>query len=282
MNKLFIKLSFILSISVFLVACGGGGGGSGASETPDGLSYTGLSSLASISSTSIASNYVEAYKQLNISDLGNPFPASSSSAMVKTPAATESGTITGNCGGEASYIGSEDNGYIELTFDADDLCSDGTILDGVMTFSGYENNYTIGFSPIRFIIESSNIDYSLSGKFDFTISGNDISLLTQTAIFKNNNNNVSIKVEQWQEVVNTSVSPEQLEVSGRFYHPEYGYVSFTTLEPMEMDGFNASSGEIKLSGDNSVAYITFYPSSYYVELDLNNNGSIDLTETVTP
>ena len=70
-----------------------------------------------------------------------------------------------------------------------------------------------------------------------------------------------------------------LEMSGRFYHPDYGYVVLSTPLAIETGLYDAApnAGVLLLTGrDSTAARLTVLSSDYYqVEMDLDGNGSFE-------
>lgn len=74
----------------------------------------------------------------------------------------------------------------------------------------------------------------------------------------------------------TSGSPQTLTITGTYYDHDYGYVTISTLTPLQVTSLNTwpTAGVLLFSGSNgSKARMTFTFSGYTVEVDTNGNGS---------
>ncbi|MDG6778791.1 hypothetical protein QCB44_08745 [Thiomicrorhabdus sp. zzn3] len=258
-----------------LSACGSGG-----DDNTTELIYEGSTAPATLTSTDQANHYLSSYQAFS-SALDN---STDSASSVRTANATALKTLydlndqqVGECGGTLSYSGSYDDlyGYMDMDYFADDFCNYDVVLDGYFGLIGYDDDFTMTFNLFSMRDTSNTVNLTVQGEVNYLESLNSTKT-TANLILKNNLNDQNLRFENWVETLYTSSFPEELAVSGKLYHPVYGYVTVTTLEAMTTDYYGqADSGKIRLQGDNSTAYITFYASSHLVEVDSDNDGIID-------
>lgn len=269
------KTILLTLIASTLSACGGGG-----EESTTELVYEGSTAPATLTSTGQANDYLSSYEAFS-GALDNPTDSASSvrssySASPKTLYSMDDQQI-GECGGTLSYSGSYDDlySYMDMDYFADDFCSYDVVLDGYFGRTGYDDDFTMTFNLFSMRDTGNGVNITLHGDVDYLESLNSTKTTTNL-ILKNNMNDQNFRFENWVETVYTSSFPEELAVSGKLYHPINGYVAVTTLEAMTTDYYgDPESGKIRLQGADSTAYITFYASSHLVEMDIDNDGSID-------
>ena len=284
-SDLIIVLLFTMSF--FCGGCGGGGGGGGGSdEGVEPLAFSGNDNAALITSENtekivssaffaadtgatigtIASSQVHQddnvldariLKVTQVFDDAIHQVDLSSDHTVTATITTENSTIAGDCGGSAPYTISVDNvaGTFSGTFFFRNYCENEIILAGNAVFSGSIDaitddifEFSLIFNNLR--ITSDGEIYRYDGDTFFDESGTpiivDIDLLIQDPsgdVFWVNNYSLSL-----------TKGPDYIdgEATGRFYHPDYGYVNFTTdvvFRIFETDD-GPSSGSIFFEGDN--------------------------------
>ncbi len=72
----------------------------------------------------------------------------------------------------------------------------------------------------------------------------------------------------------------EITMSGRFYHPDYGYVDIETpdaLVPNDFGTVEFTEGSIRFTGESSSMTLSFSGSSYNVDLDEDGDGTAELT-----
>lgn len=283
MKKSLLRTSIITLLSGNLIACGGGGGGS--DDTASSIAYTGSTAPASLNSPVIASNYISTYTSYSSTSSTTTLssPASSSTASTSTTASIQSisETLNGECGGSMKITGTGDNttGYIDVDVTSNDYCNYGIIGDGNMSMKGYSDDFTLNLNTLTTKYPSYNINMTLAGDINVQYTTSLISTYSNSLVVKDNTANKSYKLANWLENLNLGVYPEQLTLSGKMYHQDYGYVTVSTIDNIEIGVTYPQAGKIEMLGDNSVAWVTFYSSNYLVEIDNNDDGFIDQSTT---
>lgn len=205
-------------------------------------------------------------------------------------------TVAGDCGGTAIFsvdVDSSDSftGEAEYT----NFCYRGMSVSGRILFSGLidDGNFMVGactFDPLQ--ATSERDAFELSG--GMTITDYDLSHLKGEVVF-----NIVLKDALTSEVYmfyRYIIAEEcfsdrcEFELSGRYYHPEYGYVSCgaeydpATHEPFLFSiptGLDyPSEGEFRVSGEVPISAVlsAISPDSYSIKIDnfYDENNTIDL------
>jgi len=275
MHQSTFKMTLATVLTVSLSACGGGGG-SGSSESA--ISYDGVTSAATLSSTDQANDYVNTYD-----DFSDTLTESSVSQTRSTTTRSSLKTVhslneseSGQCGGSIKLSGTYDDvrEYIDIDYIADQYCNYDSVIDGTMSMVGTDNDFTLVFNRLHVDYPDANLNALIHGDIDY-LEGSASTTARTNIILKDYTQNKSFKLENWVENINTTTYPQELSISGKLYNPTHGYVTVSTLQPIIQGSSHPESGEIKLIGNNSTAYVTFYSASYEVELDADNNASID-------
>jgi hypothetical protein len=284
----------LVFVSLTLAACDSGGGGSGGGGGGGDIKYTGLTTPAKIDNT----NAVEIAAAASIAGtvgvegglIGATAPSgiqsdstlgiitravvtaynvtsgnlASLSANV-APLAVDSSTISGSCGGKMSYTLNYDDSSYPVPF------------DGTFTFNQYcEGGVTVSAS----ISLTEGLGYS--SYLTFKLSSNVLLSKDQTdnKVDKTENFKAGLTVYYSGLTITSMI----IGSSGRFYHPDYGYVTFTTPMPMTYYGSDVwpTSGQLKIvedPPDNSATLTAVSNIEYQLDIDYGNDDSID--ETIT-
>lgn len=200
----------------------------------------------------------------------------------KATGATAQQSIPGACGGSASYSVSynEATGSFSGNFSFNGYCEAGETISGSMSFSGLLNIATEDF--ISFDIAVNNLSVS-DGTGSFAIAGNiafsfpspDVMMVRETFNIRDASGTV-YRVEDFVVSVNTNFN--EVELSGRFYHPDHGYVVVAT-NPAFYVPFGSSapeSGSMTITGVNGGAKLSALTGgNYELYLDSNNDGTYE-------
>jgi hypothetical protein len=293
-----IKKQFLSGLLAFvaltLAACGGGGGGGG-------IQYTGLTTPADIDNTNAATIAALATTVGTVGVEGGLIgatapdgttpggtqsdstlgiitrtvvaayhPTSGSVAPLSTdvaPLAVDSGTIAGSCGGSMSYTLNYDSTAYPVPF------------DGTFTFSQYCEG---GVAVTASISLTNGLGYT--GYLTFNLSSNEMLSQDQAndKVYKAENFMASFTV-YYSGLTITSIT---VGSSGRFYHPDYGYVIFTTPTALTYFGTDIwpSSGSLTIVEDStppvdSATITALSNTQYQLDIDYGNDGGIDETST---
>ena len=203
---------------------------------------------------------------------------------------TEQETIYGTCGGHAIGIinGDDSNGNIwgNLTFN--DYCDSNVTINGNTNISGLVNLTTGDIENLTL-----DFDYLTStGVSGSSIMDGTIAIFQKTAgpsitiemylkdilngnVYWINNYNMNV-VDDYPNII--------MNFSGTFYHPLFGYVTFSTVENLVVLSGDSvpSSGIIEMVGENgstggpTKAKISFHQSALLqVEADSDGDGNYD-------
>lgn len=286
-KKLLLPVTAIL-LSLLVTACGGGGGGGGGnSNGSQSITYSGSTQPANL-------------------DSGNAQEVSGS--------ATEMGTF----GGSASLVASanpetstEVTGSSILTRTAikaitNKLNADITAVGAISTFNDSIAGSCGGTSSINMTVDDTAYTFSGTLSFnnlcegDITLSGTaniSGSLSGSTITFTMNIANLVVsdkstgyvyKAENYITTIttDTSVTYMTVTISGKFYHPVYGYVLVSTLSPLEYSGSNIwpNAGAIKVKEDgaapiDSATLTALNSTQYQLDIDLGSDDVVDSSTT---
>jgi len=183
----------------------------------------------------------------------------------------------GQCGGSVTYDGTYDDetDYTDVEVAASNFCNDQQTLNGRLSIEGYSEALTINFNYFNIRDEYLGSNATLNGRTEFIDNYPNYTVKADIVIQDNQLNRLYM-LKNWRETVDETTFTAQISVSGDLYESDKGYVTVSTLEPIEtnVDGY-PESGKIKMMGDGSTAWVTFYSSSYLVEVDSDNDALID-------
>ncbi len=267
--------------------------------------YTGVTSGSqlTLSATSPASYIADKNSSVLvlIQELGetllNAYSASeySSSNIVSRAIVSDSGTINGDCGGTASYTTEADvvTGDFTVTIIFNSFCSSGTTISGTVSYSGkidiatgYFLYFTVSFDSLT--INSSYGSVTLKGNIyydDLYWSLSKISFrATSNLLIRDNATRQVCKLEDYRVIYTATSDYLEFEISGKYYHPNYGYVIVSTTTPFRIyvgnsypsQGVLVVSGKTGIAGGSTAAHLTVLSSTQYqIETDTNGDGLYD-------
>lgn len=305
---IFITTSFLLS----MYGCGGGGGDGGGASS--GITYSGITSQATIDQTN-ATNIAEgAYEggQIggSVGSLGavqetkidRPRCLQLTQAIEKAirqidvhapprvvasgATASESGTIPGACGGNASYTVQADDttGAFSGNFTFNNFCSEGTTLNGAATISGTINinteqltQFTLTFQSLTGTIGTDSL--TLNGTLKYIFQGSTSFTATMEMRLRDNSTGKVYWVNNFVMTVSVASDYVQFGLSGRFYDPDYGYVEISTPTLFRIDsgqdwpsqGVMIFTGKTGIAGGSTKARLTVNSATTFV-VDADTNG----------
>jgi hypothetical protein len=311
----------IMGLAFWFAACSGGGGSDSGST---GLTYSGETSAATISEDNAGTLAVAA---LDAGSSGSAFDLTGMSALsaadpgedtsdrllllgvsrtlqdavgyvdftaasesdVLAAAQSQNNTITGSCGGSASYSISVDTstGAFSGNFSFSGYCADGLTVSGNASFSGIVDTTTeelVSFTFTFSTLTATSASESVTMNGSIAISALD-STITINMTVKNNTTDWIFKVVDYQMVVDDYVTYADYSVSGRFYDPDYGYVDLDTTQTLRVyagDDYPSSGiltlyGEYGTGGGRTSAVVTAIDAtSCRVEVDSDGDGAYEV------
>lgn len=290
------KKLLIAMLSIGLTACGGAATdgadntdstdtGSGDLNNNSGSSsgvYQGLTTKAIIDNVETAEIFVELYMEAeDIVDSDN-FTPSSSQPSNSVPREALNETETGSCGGTLSINGEYDDeqGDFDITSIANDYDDCSMTMDGEYAMEGNWEDFTLTFDNFNMVDNNNDFNMTMDGTSRM-VESNDVYTTTLNIEFAESISGEAIKYENLVSTLDESSYPGEITITGNFYEKSRGYVTISTLEALTVGSYDGpDGGKLKLSGDNSAAYITFYSSGYDIEVDTDNDGNIDETDSV--
>jgi len=286
-----LALIIILAFSLPYIygGCGGGGGGGGDGGV-DSLSYSGIESAADITSGNAQEIVASAYfgadagvgtivipENQGIQDHNNldvpiltvaqvldnaihqvnlrPYGTNTISAIID-----DSDTIPGECGGSAFYTIRIDDvaGTFTGKMTFSDYCEDDIILSGRANFSGSFDILTGDILELSIFFNNlsetnAGETYRFDGEINIVESGG--SILIDLELLIQNPSGEVFWVNNYFITLTEGPGYEDVEATGRFYHPNYGYVDFSTevtLRTLDIDDW-PSSGTLLFEGANNTS-----------------------------
>ncbi len=307
----------ILLMAVSFVTACGGGSGSGA-----GVSYTGVTNQAVITSENAHALIVGAYQGGNtgssqgsilgvesVQDMRNVpsrarliakalrvsldrfelAPDERLPATVLAATITETDTVTGSCGGNASLTASVDTvtGNFSGTMNFNNYCEDDVVMSGRANITGSFDLDEGFFAAMTISTNSLSVQAcgeSLTMAGDITIRIEDFTTV-EIAMDIRLRNDADQKVYWLRDLTMTvteSGNHEDITMSGRYYDPDAGYVLISTPEPLRTSFFDdwPESGFLQADGrDNTWARLTAENAdTYRITADTDGDGTPDLDE----
>jgi hypothetical protein len=317
-NVRYIFLVCLIAFGLIAIV-GSGGGGDGGGTTGNGsdtgLTYTGQTSEAIIDSGNCLAFCVGAYdgakmgtatRQSSVGtdsgeNIGLPRILRLSQALEDSlrqidilsksgerfskDVYTDYGTINGDCGGTASFSISLDDqtGIFSGSFTYTDYCSGGVTLDGSASYSGqFDMNTgelpTFTFSFDNLTSTSAYESYTIDGSVTWNVSGSSYSL-TMDMYMRDNNTEEVFWVDDYSMTLTDLGNEIEFEISGKFYDPDYGYITVSTEEPFVYgyyDYYPYQGVLVVTGGGNTKARLTVLSSdTFKVEADTDGDGTYD-------
>lgn len=297
-----------LSLPYTYGGCAGGGGG----DESDGIIYSGLTNPAEINETNAEDITAGAFSAGLVGDfmMGLSLDQGSNDNLIKefrtvkiplilsdslylidftsssvgdlqAAVQTEKEIIDGNCGGSMSYSVSVDDakGTFNGSFTFSSYCNDGTTINGTARFNGRINMATGEFIEAHLSFKNLSAGgLTLDGdvEIDFTLSPN---LITFNAYGQDPSSGKIYWIRDYSVSIDENTGFVEIEMVGRFYHPDYGYVTLSTTVPFVLhDGDEwPTSGSLIASGaNNSKARITAIDNiNCIIEADIDGDDSYE-------
>lgn len=293
-----VKAMPVVLLLGLLAGCGGGGGEGGSAtgnegnQLSDAAKYSGLTTKAKITTANAVAFTSDAFAAASAGSsaeiLGKMVPRDSSGNNVTLPeiatlvqgtvqkttakraasqavaGASTSNAINGAAGGSAAMTIDVDdatgNFTGKATFSSFKETATGPTLSGTVTLSGYYNKATghydrmsVIFAPLSAVTAKGTFD--LYGNFVFSSKEN-TELLTMSCTLHISTGN-TYWIKDWTY---TLTDGNTLVITGRYYHPQFGFVEISTPWRMLATSFSAppTSGIFQAAGTSCTkARLTF-------------------------
>ncbi|NND65282.1 MAG: hypothetical protein HKM24_04870 [Gammaproteobacteria bacterium] len=175
----------------------------------------------------------------------------------------------------------ENTGVFSAIAALNNCTEDGITSNGNLTFSGSVDLVSFEFdSPLLFtfgnlsISDNDAADITISGTMECDVDNPSMSSCTQNFDVLNNVSDEIFRLENYQ-IVETPISGgTTISISGKFYHPEHGFVELITDTDMFVGDSDEwpTSGVIRLIGlSNSSARITMISTTQFM-LEVDSDG----------
>lgn len=300
-------LSGIVLLTIMLSACGDSGGGGG-------ITYTGVTTQATISDTNATTLSTTAYQGgrvgsasstigivqdsqngqishsrtlVTIQVLEKTFreiDLTPMSSVIVGAVVSVNDTISGDCGGNVAYSISADDQTGDFTgqFTFNNYCSDNDTLSGSASVSGQidmdtEEITSLNLSINNLTISSGGDSFTIAGNIALNLSSSPITV-TMSLLLRDDTGKV-YWVKDFSMTFTEQVGFIEINMTGRFYHPDYGYVDLSTPTPLSINSSDdyPSSGVLVLSGSgNTKVRLTADSSTtFHVDADTDGDGDYD-------
>ena len=316
---MFAKQSFLfiyaIAAALAIYGCGGGGGGSGSS-------YTGLTTPAVIDVDNADDLVLGVYAggdlagSLNIfgavayndapavsyprplmlsalfeNIIGDIDFAAQNQPPYQGAVSNESGSETGSCGGSLTYNISVDDqtGNFNGTFNFHDYCEDDFAINGNATASGQvdllsEEILSMTFNFNNMTVVGNGESFTINGTMGMFYSINSM-IMSMTMTAKDNMTGRAEMLEDWVMEITEGPGYYDVELSGRYYDPDYGYADFVTTVPLRfIDGDDdwPSSGSYTATGASGTAggptkarLTATNTTTYEIDVDADGDGQYE-------
>ena len=307
MNRPLLSIIAIIMTLIIMSSCGGDSSSGPVEEQAD-IEYSGINDPAPLDQDN-AGEIIQAALYSGYLALGPNFSQDSAAAHSDAPGMSllsvledlaweiedqflrdlsHSKTIAGNCPdnpGYASYTVTEN--VSDRTFSGEiafyNFCNDYVIMNGQAKIEGqFERDrdafgrFTLTFSWLK--ASTGNRSYTLNGAITI-VMGNPTSTVTMNLALKDNKTGTIYKLEDFEVVITRETGYAEYEMSGKFYHPDYGHVTVSTPAAVRIyygDEY-PSSGTLSVTGQNQttaqMAFLT--ETTYKIEVDLDGDGVFD-------
>ena len=305
-----LRKSLTLFATLLLVACGGGGGGGG-DDDDSGVTYTGLTTPAVITNANaktlaegalggsttgtafgVVSDEQEVQPDPTILDVARILSNSVTQLDISPSSPILPGAIVTESGSEPC----DDDGSISIDISIDDETFDffgtfvfincaegGTTINGDASVSGTFGEFDALVLDLVFdtlTVVSGAESYTMSGTIDTSATA---SGATITMDVRSRNNNTQLV--EWLNNITISVtgsSPLVMTITGRYYHPEHGYVDIVTNTALQINVADQwpNVGQMTMTGaSGSKTRLTVIDNTQYT-LEVDADGD-DIYETST-
>ncbi|WP_029912235.1 FG-GAP repeat domain-containing protein [Pelobacter seleniigenes] len=312
-------LSLVLTFALVLQlnACGGGGGGGGTTDNSSSLSYSGLTSAAAVDETNAEPLAVGAYfgqqQGMTVGLMSVETPADSSTMSAQSISATLRKTLhlerlvpqasslsaqtaatklptayyAGSCGGRLVSNMEVDTDKLSFKdfFEFQDYCDNGLVINGGASVAGTFLNSDGDLGTVHMSFHSLKVSQdSSSNTSDGELQINFVSTqyaesLTMNMLLGDDGSGQVFRYENFFSGINYGSGYVEETVSGRYYHPDFGYVNLETEQPLRTynDLIWPTRGAFKCNGDAEtfvrMSFVT--ETSSHLEADTDGDGDGD-------
>ncbi len=309
-------------LTLQLSACGGGGGGSNNSPSST-LTYSGETSEAIIDADNAETLAVGAYfgqrSGMSVSLMAVETPAEETSLSVNSiskilrrtlrhelvtlqpanlsvhSAVTQRPTqyYPGSCGGQfVSNMQVDDKAYsFSDSFEFQNYCDNGEIIDGIASVSGTFNRNSgeiatvnMAFHPLTVRKEGSVS--KLEGQLQISfVSAQYSETVSMDFLLSDEASGQVFRYENFFSGINYGSGYSEETLSGRYYHPDFGYVDLNSVQPLRTyTGFIwPTAGALQCSGHSGtfVKILFTTETTSWLEADTDGDGSSDWQKEIS-
>jgi hypothetical protein len=159
--------------------------------------------------------------------------ASTAINLFKPAVETKSGTLQGACGGRLSYSIDfiVESGIFNGSFSFGDYCDRGITISGIADIDGTYGVDTGEYTTAQFSFAELTDGYiTLDGEISMDFMHPPMTA-TFSAHSKDSQSGQVYWIKDYSMNITEFAGYIEIEIFGRFYHPDYGFVNLTTTEP---------------------------------------------------
>jgi len=272
-------------------------------QSESGIAYTGAITEARVGVSNAEELAVTSYLGGAYSDIGRPRLTRVSPALANAltlmnilMGTSDTGTVSGVCGGTAAFTvdtDSQGNFAGEAVFN--NFCHEGMVISGTVNFSGVKD--AEGFILQEFIFDPiqahskyfdpiqahlKNDDFELSG--DITIEYVDpycpFTITSNLFIRDTHTSKIYLLINY---LIQGGYYTDRLEfnIGGKFYHPDFGYVMLSQVDPPSYaylsfkiptgENYPSEGGLIVRGGSGTAKLSAVLPLVYQIEVEIKND-----------
>ena len=169
-------------------------------------------------------------------------------------------------------------------FTFSDYGCDGTTISGGASFSGIIDVNTLDFIEADFSFNNlSGGDLTLDGdlSIDYDVNPH---VITFNAYGQDPNSGKVFWISNYSITIDDNMVSMEIVMSGRFYHPDHGYVTLSTVDPFVLNNGDEwpNAGTLVVTGaNNSKAKLTALSNlTCSVDVDVDGDGVYELLSGV--
>ena len=211
-----------------------------------------------------------------------------SAANPAKEARSTSGSLTGDCGGSATYAIAADSVTRSFSgsFTFASYCNEATTITGSFSFSGSldvdDSFATTSLALSELTLVTSDQSLTIDGTVTTSASGATITI-TSNLVLRDNTTAKTYKTEDLVVTAVAATSSASITFTGRVYHPTEGYVTLSTPTPLVVvagDHYPSSGTFVATGANNGTVTVTALSNTtYQVEIDINGDGTPESTST---
>ncbi len=291
--------TFFLLLS--LAACGGGGGGGGAPVT-----FTGKTSPAEINESNaenLSAQVLDVGQARGgtlrlktdrdlprpgamdalLTIVGQKNSVTQNTFSAQKPVAIPQEVEAGSCGGQLVVNGTVDdeNGDFNVNLRFEGFCESGWTFSGTVNAQGNENSSTLVLKVSSLTVSDGTVSTTMNGSMKASAGSLTTSTITLDVAIRDNGSGRTFLLEDYRVITTFNSSETRINISGRFYEPDEGFVEISTPQSLRIlaGNRNPSSGvlEARGAGNTRMRLTALSSAEFRLDVDANEDGLFEST-----